>query len=330
MLDITEKCMVTTYLEHKCDWNEGLKDKDYYLTQTVIHKNAINKCGVKIEYFKWSSCSFYLCNITSDNAIKHNKQYVVPHLYYHHDKLYPGQILSVKLIHLRYNISLYTNSEGNEFTDIAPLCQLSTLHKVDIVYNNCTELHYTIKSNTTSNSIYLLKLKTAVKKSTMLIFRINVSSCPIGFTLDYNLGECICNPKLQATLKGIICSISNMTFMLRAGWMSKINKTGNRNEIIYTHYCFFDYCTLSTRKIITVDHESQCLPGRTGIVYGQCAKRLSTVFGTSQYKKCSNLGLFMILIFAITGLLIVCIKPYDSKWQLLWIYLFLTQSVLAL
>ena len=292
------------YLEDNCTWNEGLKDKDYYLTKNVIYKNAISKCGAKIEYFKWSS-SFYLCNITSDYAIKHNKQYIVPHLYYHNDKLYPGQTVLVKLIHLRYNIAVYTNFEGNEFTDIAPLCQLRILHKVDIVYNSCTELHYIIKSNTTSNSICLLNLKTAEKKSTTLIFKINVSSCPIGFTLDYNLGECTCNPKLQATLKGIICSISNMTFTLRAGWMSKIDKTGNRNEIIYTNYCFFDYCTLSTRKIITVDRESQCLPGRIGIVCGQCAKGLSTVFGTSQCKICSNLGLFMIPIFAITGLLIV-------------------------
>ena len=294
------------YLEHKCDWNEGLKDKDYYLTQTVIYKNAISKCGAKIEYFKWSS-SFYLCNVTSDYAIKHNKQYIVPHLYYHNDKLYPGQTASVKLIHLRYNVAVYTNSKGTKFTDIAPLCQLSTLkHKVDLIYNSCTELHYTIKSNTTSNSICLLKLKTAAEKSTTLIFKINVSSCPIGFILDYNLGECICNPKLEATLKGIICSISDMTFTLRAGWMSKINNTGNRNEIIYTSYCFFDYCTLSPHKIITLNNvDSQCLPGRTGIVCGQCAKGLSTVFGTSQCKKCFNLGLFMIPVFAVTGLLIV-------------------------
>ena len=291
------------YLEYNCTWNEGLNN--HFSPQNEIYKNAMNDCGAKIEYFRWSS-SFYLCNITSNYAIKHNKQYIVPHLYYHHDKLHPGQTVSVKLIHLRYNVSVYTNSEGTKFTDIAPLCRLSTLHKVDVVYNSCTELRYTIKSKITSNSMCLLTLKAAAKMSTTLIFKINISSCPIGFTLDYNLGECICNPKLEATMKGIICSISDMTFTLRGGWMSKINKTGNRNEIIYTDFCCFDYCTLSPHKIITLNNvDSQCLPGRTGIVCGQCAKGLSTVFGTSQCKKCSNLGLFMIPIFAITGLLIV-------------------------
>ena len=291
------------YLKYKCIWNRGLKNKDF-LPQNEIYKNAMSNCGgAKKKNFRWSS-SFFLCNITSDYAIKHNKQYIVPHLYYHHDKLYPGQAMSVKLIHLRYNISVYTNSKGSKFTDIAPLCQLR--HKVDMIYNSCTKLHYTIKSNSTNNSMCLLKLKTPEKVSTTLIFKINISSCPIGFILDNNIGECICNPKLQATMKGIACSISNMTFTLRGGWMSKINNTDNKNEIVYTNFCFFDYCTLSPQKIITLNNvDGQCLPSRTGMVCGQCANGLSTVFGTSQCKKCSNLGLLMIPIFAITGLLIV-------------------------
>lgn len=87
-------------------------------------------------------------------------------------------------------------------------------------------------------------------------------------------------------------------------WMSKVtNGGGSRMEIIYTKFCYFDYC-LKTKKSITInntDHDDQCLPSRSGIACGQCAEGLSTIFGTSRCKKCSNFGLFAILMFAIVG-----------------------------
>ena len=292
------------YLEYSCTWIKGLNKDE--LPPKVMYK-VMNNCGIQAkEYFRWST-SLFLCNVTSDVTITHNKQYFVPLLYYSNDKLYPGQTVSVKLIHLRYNISVYIDSDDTQFSDIAPVCQFSSFKRtVDIIYDSCTELHYTIKSNSTSNSMCLLKLRTATRKSTMLILKINISSCPIGFSLDNNLGECTCNIKLQVTLKGIICSISDMTFILMGGWMSKITIGGNRNEIIYTDLCFFDYCTLSPKRIITLDNtSSHCLSGRTGVACGQCANGLSTVFGTSECKKCSNLGLLMIPILAVAGILIV-------------------------
>ena len=299
--------MYGNYLEYKCSWIDGL-NKDG-LTPNTIYKNAMSDCGIQNEYFRWSS-SLFLCNVTS-NVTCNVRQHIVPHLCYDHDTLYPGQAVSVKLMHLRYEISLYTDST-DDFTDIAPMCQLATgtlKHKVDLIYNSCTELRYTIRSNSTSDSMCLLKLRAATRKRTMLIFKINVSSCPIGFSLDNNLGECKCDPRLQVTLKGITCSISDMTFMLMGGWMSKITNIGSRNEeIIYTSFCYFDYCTLSPHKIVTLDNaNSQCLPGRIGLVCGQCANGLSTVLGTSRCKKCSNIGLLMIPILAITGLLIVIV-----------------------
>ena len=291
------------YMEYNCSWIEDLnKERD---SPENAYRHAMNNYGEN-EYFKWST-SLFLCNVSS--GFMHKGHNITPHLNYHHSKLYPGQTVSVKLIHLRYNISLYTDSDDfNEFADIAPVCQLNMLKRkvlVDVIYNRCTELHYTIKSNTTSASTCLLRLQTATRKGTDYIFKINLSSCPIGFTLDSSLGECKCDPRLQIELTGIVCSISDMTFTLPLnGWISKTKDS--ENEIIYTNHCFFDYCTLSPYRIITLDNTSSlCLPGRIGIVCGQCANSLSVVFGTSRCKKCSNLGLIMIPILAVAGILIV-------------------------
>ena len=77
------------------------------------------------------------------------------------------------------------------------------------------------------------------------------------------------------------------------------------NEIIYTSFCNFDYCLISESFISLNKLDNQCLSSRSGIACGQCAEELSTVFGTSKCKKCSNIGLFIIPVFAVVGVILV-------------------------
>ena len=292
------------YLTHNCTWIQSLDMEDK--STRNMYREVISNCEIPNKgYFKWST-TIFLCNSASDltsDEICSEQAANMSHLKFKHSKLYPGQTLSVKLIHLKYDISVYTDSNDTTFTNIAPACQLNTLtRKVDLLYDTCTELCYTIKS--TNISMCLLNLRTATIRNTLYVFKIQVSACPIGFSLDSDIGECRCNAKLQVTLKGIICSISQLTFTLPINaWMSK---TTEGDEIMYTRFCFFDYCTLLPQRIITLDDaNNQCLSGRTGIACGQCAQGLSTVFGTSRCKKCSNFGLFSIPLFAVAGMLLV-------------------------
>ena len=292
------------YLMYNCTWIQSLSMKDK--SPKSMYSKVISNCQItNKEYFKWST-TIFLCNSASDLTFDevHSEQAAnMSHLKFEHNKLYPGQTVSVKLIHRKHNISVYTDSDDTTFTNIAPACQLNTLtRKVDLIYDTCTELRYTIKS--TNVSMCLLNLRTATKRNTLYVFKIQVSACPIGFSLDSDIGQCRCNAKLQVRLKRIICSISQLTFTLpKNAWMSK---TTEGDEIMYTRFCFSDYCTLLPQRIITLDNaDNQCLSGRTGITCGQCAQGLSTVFGTSRCKKCSNFGLFSIPLFAVAGLLLV-------------------------
>ena len=292
------------YLTHNCTWIQSLDMEDK--SPTNMYTEVISNCEISNKgYFKWST-TIFLCNSASDltsDEICSEQAANMSHLKFQHSKLYPGQTVPVKLIHLKYDISVYIDSNDTTFTNIAPACQLNTLtRKVDLLYDTCTELRYSIKS--TNISMCLLNLRTATKRNTLYVFKIQVSACPIGFSLDSDIGECRCNAKLQVRLKGIICSISQLTFTLPINaWMSK---TTEGDEIMYTRFCFSDYCTLLPQRIITLDNaDYQCLSGRTGIACGQCARGLSTVFGTSRCKKCSNFGLFSIPLFAAAGMLLV-------------------------
>ena len=130
---------------------------------------------------------------------------------------------------------------------------------------------------------------------------LNISQCPIRFSLDTSNGICTCDPKLEEKLKGIECRISDESFKLPPlSWMSRTS-----NKIIYTSFCNFDYCLISENFISLDNPDDHCLSGRSGIACGRCAEGLSTVFGTSRCKRCSNIGLFIIPVLAVVAVTLV-------------------------
>ena len=74
--------------------------------------------------------------------------------------------------------------------------------------------------------------------------------------------------------------------------------------------CPRDLCNL-TRKVLKVYSEvrncsenSLCVMGRTGPFCSKCKKGLSTVFGSGECFKCSNIMLLTILGFAAGGVIL--------------------------
>ena len=276
------------YLENNCNWTKGSR-----LPANLKYRKTIFNCDEDDGYFKWEN-NLFVCDSAS----------TVAPMYFEHPPIYPGQSLTLKLIHSRDKVLLYTDfpDSNSVFTDIVPTCQLDpSKHTTDLVYKNCTNLSYTIKSHSMNDSLCLLKLRTATPKSTLYAFKVNITKCPIGFSLDTYYGICKCDPKLEQKLKGIECRILDESFRPPPlSWISKRN-----GEIIYTSFCNFDYCLISHKFISLSSTDDQCLPSRRGIACGQCNEGLSTVFGTSQCKKCSNFGLFIVPVLAMAGLLLV-------------------------
>ena len=215
--------------------------------------------------------------------------------------VYPGETITIGLKHYYFDIAMYTDFNESKFNAIAPSCGIHRMNlKIDLVFNYCTTVKYTIASN--SNSCLLL-LKTATKENTPYAFRVNLKECSVGFILDNKDGICKCDPKFVSSLSGLECDISNQAFQQPPD--SWIGYDGS--DIIFAKSCRQDYCLRNQGVVQLSNPDSQCLSGRSGIACGECAQGLSTVFGASRCKKCTSYWLFLLPVFAIAGFLLVLV-----------------------
>ena len=221
------------------------------------------------------------------------------------DPIYPGQSITLSLAHFNFDIAMYSNFTEDRFNGIAPTCNISSHDlsspKVDLIFENCTNVSYIIKSNRPEIKTCLLLLSTATKEQTLYAYRVNLQECPLGFVLDRNEGACKCNPKFLIKLSGISCRISSLAFNRPPNsWISN-----NSKGVIYATNCHLDYCLEYPSIVQLAEPDTQCMHNRNGVACGQCPSGQSTVFGTSQCKRCTSYWLFLLPLFAIAGLLLV-------------------------
>ena len=269
-----------------------MKDLHKYLPTETLYKYSLHQCQrnntTQVIRFgrEHDICH---CNLSNEN------------LHFSPEPIFPGQNVKVNLHHLKSisKMLMYTDTESNLFSDIAPRCELSN-PKCDIIHQQCTTLSYTLMSNATSVGQCLILLRTP--EYITFVLNISMKNCQLGFSIDPN-GICNCHPTLQDVLRGIICNISNQIFKLPPNyWVSSID---NNHDIIYTTHCKFVYC-LKSPGFITLDSpDDQCLPTRSGMGCGKCKRGFSKIFGSAKCKRCSNYGIFMIVPFAIAGLVLV-------------------------
>ena len=206
-----------------------------------------------------------------------------------------------------YNIIRKTLSK--KFADVAPTCELAqynTSHpKVNLVLQQCTKLSFTIISNSTQLKKCILVLKTATKKNFITAISIPIKDCPIGFTLNSYSQACQCNPKLVAALTTVTCRISDEKIRPPLNSWISLQLGRDKSDFIFSKHCLVIYCSRRFHFVALRNPDTQCLPGRTGIACGQCKSGLSSIFGTSKCRQCSNYGLLSIILFAIAGVLLI-------------------------
>ena len=137
----------------------------------------------------------------------------------------------------------------------------------------------------------------AVQNKYSISVSITVLPCPTCFVQMNN--SCICNDLLRK--HSLDCYINNQTAKTASNqWVGNTSK----GILAVFDQCPFDYC--SNKGIINLTNfSSQCNYSRTAVLCGKCQSGLSTTFGTSQCKACSHYYLFLIIPFAIMGLLLV-------------------------
>ena len=159
-------------------------------------------------------------------------------------------------------------------------------------------------SNSTDWCMLCLKTVTQSQDNQVYSFNITLQECPPGL-VHYN-GACICDPELNNAFEGLICNFDNTLIRPPYAWISAARVTHNVTDIAYTNECYLDYCSKSAITNFNLSNpDAQCSGNRGGILCGRCSEGLSAVFGTSKCKRCTNIWLVLIPVFALAGILLV-------------------------
>ena len=122
--------------------------------------------------------------------------------------------------------------------------------------------------------------------------------CPLGFELVN--ASCDCNYYL-GQLK-FVCDINKKTLTKQdvTQWVGE-DRDGT---FLFSAHCPLKYCNQSDTIDVT-NLGSICRHNRTGILCGGCSPGLSSMFGGPNCRKCSNLWLLTIPIYALASILLV-------------------------
>ena len=178
--------------------------------------------------------------------------------------------------------------------------------------NACTEIDYNIQYDKNGKSCELYLQGTALKsvangyhRFTFLdAYRIKILPCPAGFLLSKITQMCQCDPVLKIASS---CNIDDQTILRPARSWIVASKTAAQNIHTYqvSSHCPFDYCLPHSSHLNLSNPDSQCQFNRIGVLCGRCKEGLSTVFGTSQCKHCTNNYLFLLLPFTLAGIAVI-------------------------
>ena len=216
---------------------------------------------------------------------------------------FPGQVLNINLIvSSRWSELSSTIIAANTKDDdcsILDSYQLSQTHP----NNGCNRYSYTIWPK--NDLITECKLFIGLSEMPEM-FYVQIKPCPIGFTLQSDKKACYCDPLLNNDELSITsCNINDRTILRPANsWISAVT-VNNSHSYIVSSQCPFDYCLPHSSHLNLSNPDSQCQFERSGVVCGECQQGLSTVFGSSHCKHCSNVYLLLIIPIAIVGVVLV-------------------------
>ena len=174
--------------------------------------------------------------------------------------------------------------------------------------STCNMVNFTIhlKETVATTHPVMGQLKLYANSLTTFKATILAKPCPPGFILDSTTGMCGCSHFITSLNSNIWCDIHNATIYIPLlSWFGVINISDSNTLLeAFSTVCHINYC-YPTAVYNATNYDSLCQYGRVGIMCGQCPPNTSTVFGSDQCLKCSNIWLLSIVVYAVLGLLLV-------------------------
>ena len=282
----------------------------YFLLGFVLYYNQLPGRCVKSPYrflrqknstgISSNPYNVYACNI-KNGSINYTNTFII--------KVFPGSAFKVPLITTGYcnGISpgvLKISSSLGIHIAIADIQSTKT-------GITCEEKKYTLKVS--SDVVTKGNMNISVGKSEYgkkLKVNFNILRCPYGMEINKNNGICECEDAIIG-INGLQCNISD--------WPDPILKKLDQNKVWLAYNkekncttvvpdCPFDYCNPNEYYFnLNNNTDQQCNHNRTGTLCGSCQKGLSLMLGSNACSECSNMYLFILILFILAGILLVVI-----------------------
>lgn len=224
-------------------------------------------------------------------------------------------------------------SNGKVFRAKSDILNDERIQIIKEMQDSCSMVNATIAFKDYDNmNQYLLGVAiTSIVSSTFIPFKSTffIKTCPYGFALNHTTGYCDCSSATRTYLDAVyypdgMCDIKTLTISrpgyIASPWIGTFLKE-NKTVFGITDLCPFDYCTsnnglsgfkynITDQRYYLINNTNSldvCRKHREGIICGKCQKGYSVVFGSSQCKKCSNLWLLTIVLYIVSGPLILLV-----------------------
>ena len=273
-----------------CTW---LKDTAFSSTNSSIVFNKVLRNTIeyanKTETRILTICPCY--NISAYNCTQSNIGTVSP-----------GQTLTIKLMLLTLVQPLETTfiTSFSRTKNMPQACHLLNAFEIEQEHQSyqCDEHNYTIWSELPECELYLR----ADEGITETLY-VKLIACPAGFDLCRQKGACYCDPILHPYITS--CNLNDETILRPANSWISAYPINHKYEYKVSKLCPYNHCLPHSSYLNLSKPDSQCQFHRTGLLCGQCEKGLSTIFGSSQCKECSNFYLFIIIPIGVAGVVLV-------------------------
>ena len=225
-------------------------------------------------------------------------------------KAFPGQLVTINLL-LRH--SPYTKFSAVVIENVDTKYNSSFVcgsfkkpikHQLEL--NECKRVSYLV-THPSKNWCVLSFSVTPLSQNYQWLdtYTVLLRPCPKGFSL-HPQGYCQCDSILSSHIPSLTtCDIDHQTIPRPANTWISAHTINNSHSYDVSLHCPFDYCLPHSSQLNPSTPDSQCQFNRSGMLCGQCQHGLSTMFGSSQCKHCSNIYLLIIIPIGIAGILIV-------------------------
>ena len=286
---------IISFAKNKCEWFEGSIFKKLNVNVLIAYHKIIRSNNTFVNRTAQRLIPLSICPCLSNNSYNCYMANVYT--------FYPGQLLHINLIisprWSELSSTIIAANTKDDDCSILDSYQLSQTH----TNNDCNRYSYTIWPN----SEFITECKLFIGLSEMPeMFYVQIKPCPMGFTLQNDKKACYCDPLLNNDKVSITpCDINDGTILRPANsWISAVT-VNNSHSYNVSSQCPFDYCLPYSSHLNLSNPDSQCQFKRSGVVCAQCQQGLSTVFGSSNCKQCSNFYLLLIIPIAIAGVVLV-------------------------